>query len=50
MKDVNDLLEVNEIIFGVFIESWITNNSDDSFILKQCCTSGFLFYSAQRVK
>ena len=40
-KDVNALLEVNEISLGVFIESWITNNSDDDFILKQCCPPGF---------
>ena len=26
-KDVNALLEVNESSFGVFLESWITNNS-----------------------
>ena len=48
-KSVNALLEVNEISLGVFIESWITNNSDDDFILKQCCPPGFLFYSAPRV-
>ena len=42
-------MEVNEISLGVFIESWITNNSDDDFILKQCCPPGFLFYSAPRV-
>ena len=48
-KDVNALLEVNEISLRVFIESWITNNSDDDFILKQYCTPGFLFYSAPRV-
>ena len=34
---------------GVFIKSWITNNSDDDFILKQCCPPGFLFYSKPRV-
>ena len=33
-KDVNALLEANEISFKVFIEAWITNNSDDEFILK----------------
>ena len=48
-KDVNALLEVNEISLGVFIEARITNNSDDDFILKQCCPSGFLSYSAPRV-
>ena len=49
MKDVNALLEVNEISLGVFIESWIMNNSDDDFILEQCCPAGFLFYSEPRV-
>ena len=44
MKDVNALLEVNDS-FGVLIESWITNNSDDDFIPKQCCPQGFLFSS-----
>ena len=48
-KDSNALLEVNEISFWVFIESWITNNSDDDFILKRCYHPGFLFYSAPRV-
>ena len=36
-KDVNALLEVFEIGFGVFIESQITNNSGNDFILKKCC-------------
>ena len=36
-KDVKALLEVNEINLGVFIESWITRNWDDDFILEQCC-------------
>ena len=49
IKDVNFFSEVNEISLGVFIELWITNNSDDDFILKQCCIPGFLFYSAPRV-
>ena len=48
-KDVNALLEVNEISLGVFIEWWITNNSDDDFILKQCCTPWFSFYSEPRM-
>ena len=42
-------MDVNEISLGVFIESWITNNLDDNFILKQCCPPGFLSYSAPRV-
>ena len=40
-KDVNVLLEVNEISLGVFIESWITKTSDDDFILKQYCPRGY---------
>ena len=44
----NALLEVIETGFGVFVKSWITNNSDDDFILKQYCPPGFLFYSAPR--
>ena len=42
-------MEVNEISLGVFIESWITTNSDDDFILKQCFPRGFFFYCAPRV-
>ena len=40
-KDVNALLEVDEISSRVFIEMWIKKNSDDGFILKQCCRPGF---------
>ena len=42
-------MKVNKINLGVFIESWITNTSDDGFILKQCCPPAFFFYSAPRV-
>ena len=35
-KVLNAFFEVNEIRFGVFIESRITNNCDDDSFLKQC--------------
>ena len=41
---------MNEISLGVFIGSWITNHSDDHFILNHCCPLGCLFYCASRVK
>ena len=37
LKDVIALLEVNEISFGVCIESWIMNNWFVDFIVKGCC-------------
>ena len=43
-KDVNAFMETNKISLGVFTESWITNNSDDNFIQKQCCPRVFFLY------
>ena len=49
LKDVIALLEVNEISFGVCIESWTMNNWFVDFIVKRCCPPGFIFYSSTRL-
>ena len=40
-KERNALLQMNEIDIGICVESWISNNRDDNFLLKQCCPYGF---------
>ena len=49
-KDVKCISKLNDINFVVFIASWITNNSDNDFFLKQCCRQRFFFYSVPRKK
>ena len=36
-KELNAFLQINEIDIGFCVESWIRDNSDDNYLLQQCC-------------
>ena len=48
-KELSAVFEKNDIDIGVFVESWISNTSDDNFLLQRCCHQcGLKFYNASR--
>ena len=48
-KELNALLQINEIYIGICVESWIRNNMDGYFFLQQSCPSSLMFHSAPRL-
>ena len=48
-KEINASLQINEIIIGICVKSWIRINMDHNFFLQQYWPSGFKFYSAPRL-
>ena len=49
-KELNASLQINEIDIGICVKSWIRNKMAANFLLQQCCSSGFKFHSAPRLK
>ena len=48
-KELSVHLESNEIYFGLCVEIWISNTSDDIFLLQQSCPHGLKYYSAPKL-
>ena len=48
-KELSAILELNEILICVCVESWISNTPDDNFLLQQCFPRGFKFFNAPRI-
>ena len=48
-KEIKAFLQINQIIIGICVRSWVRIKIDDNFFLQQYCPSGFKFQSAPRL-